>query len=186
MCLKSIASASLRVINDSNKQSWDKYTELKDNIVRGINVLLSTNFQILGKKIQTVIKVKKTLKVPLTVQGFLPAEDTVRTSTQLQHCFLVWELTYTMAAGITHSRDPSTSYTSGLWDSCNIRWDSPHLSRTHKHILRLTACKSMAVLFEQKRFHTISSLYHNMITSTALTEDLTSQSRKLNFFLVLS
>lgn len=33
MWLKSIASASLRVIKDSNKQSWDKYTELKDNIV---------------------------------------------------------------------------------------------------------------------------------------------------------
>lgn len=147
MWLKSIGSASLRVIKDSNKQSWDKYTELKDNVVPGINVLLSTNFQIFGEKNTDSNKSEKTPQSTINSSRFLPAEDTIRTSTQLQHCFLVWELTYTMAAGITHSRDPSTSYTSGLRDSCNIRWDSPYLSRTHKHILRLTACKSMAVLF---------------------------------------
>lgn len=67
MCLKSTGLTSLSVTKDRNKHSWDKYTELKANIIWGVNALLSTNFKIVIEKNED--SSKRPLKVPLRVQG---------------------------------------------------------------------------------------------------------------------
>lgn len=78
---------------DFNKQSWDKYSELNNNIVQWINVLLGVSFKFWGEKVQTVIKVKRPPQSTINCSKLLPAEFTVRTSTKCLCCFLVWDLT---------------------------------------------------------------------------------------------
>lgn len=55
--------------------------------------MLSTSFKILGEKNTESNKSEKTPQRTINSSRFVLAEDTVRTTTQLQCCFLVWDLT---------------------------------------------------------------------------------------------